>query len=108
MVSNRLKQLILLASGASAAQNVVYWGQNGGGTVENNDLSTYCTSTSGIDILVLAFLCTRASFLFSSFLPKLKNIGSQPPAVQKGFSTRTYKLGMVQLVSCAHTRVLSC
>ncbi|KAI4859400.1 putative endochitinase CHI2 [Hypoxylon rubiginosum] len=41
---------------ASGAQNVVYWGQNGGGTIENNDLSTYCTSTSGIDIIVLAFL----------------------------------------------------
>lgn len=41
---------------ASGAQNVVYWGQNGGGTVENNDLSTYCTSTAGIDIIVLAFL----------------------------------------------------
>ncbi|KAI1774215.1 putative endochitinase CHI2 [Hypoxylon cercidicola] len=41
---------------APGAQNVVYWGQNGGGTIENNDLSTYCTSTSGIDIIVLAFL----------------------------------------------------
>ena len=41
---------------ASGAQNVVYWGQNGGGTIENNDLSAYCNSTSGIDILVLAFL----------------------------------------------------
>jgi Chitinase len=41
---------------ASGAQNVVYWGQNGGGTVENNDLSTYCTSTAGIDVIVLAFL----------------------------------------------------
>jgi chitinase len=41
---------------ASGGQNVVYWGQNGGGTVENNDLSTYCTSASGIDIIVLAFL----------------------------------------------------
>jgi chitinase len=38
------------------AQNVVYWGQNGGGIVENNDLSVYCTSTSGVDIIVLAFL----------------------------------------------------
>ncbi|KAF2153628.1 glycoside hydrolase family 18 protein, partial [Myriangium duriaei CBS 260.36] len=36
--------------------NVVYWGQNGGGTLENNDLSTYCISTSGIDVVVLAFL----------------------------------------------------
>ncbi|TVY15023.1 Endochitinase 2 [Lachnellula arida] len=41
---------------ASGAQNVVYWGQNGGGTIENNDLSTYCTSTSGIDIIVISFL----------------------------------------------------
>jgi len=40
----------------TSAQNVVYWGQNGGGTVENNDLSAYCTSTSGIDVIVLAFL----------------------------------------------------
>ena len=41
---------------APGAQTVVYWGQNGGGTIENNDLSTYCTSASGIDIIVLAFL----------------------------------------------------
>ena len=41
---------------APGAQNVVYWGQNGGGTIENNDLSSYCTSTSGINIIVLAFL----------------------------------------------------
>ncbi|GFF38023.1 endochitinase [Aspergillus udagawae] len=45
-----------MSSRASGAQNVVYWGQNGGGTVENNDLAAYCTSTSGIDIIVLAFL----------------------------------------------------
>lgn len=45
-----------LSSRASGAQNVVYWGQNGGGTVENNDLASYCTSTSGIDIIVLSFL----------------------------------------------------
>ena len=38
------------------AKTTVYWGQNGGGTIENNDLSAYCTATSGIDILVLAFL----------------------------------------------------
>ncbi|KAI1132326.1 putative endochitinase CHI2 [Nemania abortiva] len=41
---------------SSGAQNVVYWGQNGGGTIENNDLSAYCTSDAGIDILVLSFL----------------------------------------------------
>ncbi|OAQ83479.1 chitinase 3 precursor [Purpureocillium lilacinum] len=41
---------------ASGAQNVVYWGQNGGGTVENNDLASYCQPDSGIDVLVLAFL----------------------------------------------------
>lgn len=59
----------LMASAVSAAppaplssrqtaggQNAVYWGQNGGGTVENNDLSSYCTTTSGIDIIILAFL----------------------------------------------------
>lgn len=66
MVSTRLmKHLLFLASGASAAQNVVYWGQNGGGTVENNDLSAYCTSTAGIDILVLAFLCMTSCSLTS-------------------------------------------
>ncbi|KAI0466402.1 putative endochitinase CHI2 [Xylaria cf. heliscus] len=41
---------------SSGPQNVVYWGQNGGGTIENNDLSTYCTADAGIDILVLSFL----------------------------------------------------
>ncbi|KAM0254695.1 hypothetical protein ACHAQJ_006546 [Trichoderma viride] len=54
----------LMATAALAAphrrqatgQNVVYWGQNGGNVVENNDLSTYCTADSGIDIIVLAFL----------------------------------------------------
>lgn len=57
-----LATLLPLAGVVSAVgQNVVYWGQNGGGTIENNDLSTYCTSTSGIDILVLAFLCKSFS-----------------------------------------------
>lgn len=37
-------------------QNVVYWGQNGGNAVENDDLATYCTPSSGIDIIVLSFL----------------------------------------------------
>ncbi|QKX55338.1 uncharacterized protein TRUGW13939_02430 [Talaromyces rugulosus] len=37
-------------------QTVVYWGQNGGGTEENNDLSAYCTASQGIDIIVLSFL----------------------------------------------------
>jgi chitinase len=46
-----------LSQRASASGlNVVYWGQNGGGIVENNDLGAYCTSASGIDIIVLAFL----------------------------------------------------
>lgn len=40
----------------ASGENVVYWGQNGGGTIENNDLSAYCTPNSGIDVLVLAFL----------------------------------------------------
>ncbi|KAI1364640.1 class III chitinase ChiA2 [Xylaria arbuscula] len=39
-----------------SARTVVYWGQNGGGTIENNDLSAYCTADAGIDIIVLAFL----------------------------------------------------
>lgn len=46
----------MLPRDTASGLNVVYWGQNGGGTIENNDLSTYCTDTSGIDILVLAFL----------------------------------------------------
>ncbi|GAM86979.1 hypothetical protein ANO11243_050000 [Dothideomycetidae sp. 11243] len=41
---------------ATGGLNVVYWGQNGGSTVENNDLASYCSSTAGIDIVVLAFL----------------------------------------------------
>ena len=44
------------ATAQEGQQNVVYWGQNGGGTIENNDLSAYCTSTSGIDVIVLSFL----------------------------------------------------
>ncbi|EED13592.1 class III chitinase ChiA2 [Talaromyces stipitatus ATCC 10500] len=35
---------------------VVYWGQNAAAASENNDLSTYCTTDSGIDIVVLSFL----------------------------------------------------
>ncbi|KAJ3497088.1 hypothetical protein NLG97_g2162 [Lecanicillium saksenae] len=46
----------LAARQAPGAQNVVYWGQNGGGTIENNDLSYYCQSNSGIDVIVLSFL----------------------------------------------------
>ncbi|KAI3328985.1 carbohydrate-binding module family 1 protein [Xylariaceae sp. AK1471] len=45
-----------LKTRATGYQNVVYWGQNGGGTIENNDLSAYCTADAGIDIIVLAFL----------------------------------------------------
>ncbi|EED15914.1 chitinase 3 precursor, putative [Talaromyces stipitatus ATCC 10500] len=40
----------------STGQNVVYWGQNGGGIIENPDLAAYCTGSEGIDIIVLAFL----------------------------------------------------
>ncbi|MCJ1444300.1 MAG: hypothetical protein MMC23_004801 [Stictis urceolatum] len=41
---------------AGAFQNVVYWGQNGGGTIENDDMGTYCTQEAGIDVIVMAFL----------------------------------------------------
>ena len=40
----------------SSGQVVVYWGQNGGGTLENTDLSAYCSGSAGVDIVVLAFL----------------------------------------------------
>ncbi|KAI1172353.1 class III chitinase ChiA2 [Nemania sp. FL0916] len=40
----------------SSGETVVYWGQNGGGTIENNDLSAYCSPSAGVDIIVLAFL----------------------------------------------------
>ena len=55
-----------LALRQSDALNVVYWGQNGGGTIENNDLSAYCTSSSGIDVLVLAFLYEYGNVSISS------------------------------------------
>jgi chitinase len=44
------------ANSTSSSQTVVYWGQNGSGATENNDLSTYCTADSGIDVIVLSFL----------------------------------------------------
>jgi chitinase len=37
-------------------QNAIYWGQNGGSTIEDNDLAMYCVPAAGIDIIVLAFL----------------------------------------------------
>jgi chitinase len=46
----------LSARQSASGLNVVYWGQNGGGTVENNNLAAYCISNSGIDVIVLAFL----------------------------------------------------
>lgn len=51
-VARAIPQPLSSRQAASSAQNVVYWGQDS----ENNDLSAYCTSTSGIDILVLSFL----------------------------------------------------
>ncbi|CAI7627436.1 unnamed protein product [Penicillium pancosmium] len=45
-----------IASSPYIPQTVVYWGQNGGNTVENDDLSAYCSSTAGVDVIVLAFL----------------------------------------------------
>ncbi|KYK57284.1 class III chitinase ChiA2 [Drechmeria coniospora] len=41
---------------STRGQNVLYWGQNGGGARENNDLSSYCTDSSGVDIVILSFL----------------------------------------------------
>lgn len=41
------------ANSTSSSQTVVYWGQ---GSNENNDLSSYCTADSGVDVVVLAFL----------------------------------------------------
>ncbi|KAI1158501.1 glycoside hydrolase family 18 protein [Nemania serpens] len=49
-------RLLFLLAGLVAAIPLVYWGQNGGGTVESNDLSAYCTSAAGIDVILLAFL----------------------------------------------------
>ncbi|RAO72610.1 uncharacterized protein BHQ10_008622 [Talaromyces amestolkiae] len=37
----------------TSAETVVYWGQNSN---ENADLSAYCSSTAGIDVIILAFL----------------------------------------------------
>ncbi|KFG77460.1 Subgroup B chitinase B5 [Metarhizium anisopliae] len=37
-------------------QSVAYWGQNGGGILENNDLAHYCSNGAGIDVVVLSFL----------------------------------------------------
>lgn len=45
-----------LAPRQASGETVVYWGQNGGGTIENNDLSAYCGSDAGVDIVVLSFL----------------------------------------------------
>ncbi|KAL6892305.1 glycoside hydrolase family 18 protein [Trichoderma evansii] len=38
---------------ASGYQNAVYWGATG---KQNDNLASYCTSTAGIDILILSFL----------------------------------------------------
>jgi chitinase len=56
MASAALAAPYTLSSRAASGQNVVCWGQNGGGTIENNNLAAYCTSASSIDIIVLAFL----------------------------------------------------
>lgn len=59
----------------STGQNVVYWGQNGGGTIENNDLSTYCTAEAGIDIIGMyshsAVRIDRTSGLVTQTLMKI-------------------------------------
>lgn len=54
----------------SRLQNVVYWGQNGGNIVENDNLTEYCALASGINIIVLAFLyglSQDTGILFGSF-----------------------------------------
>ncbi|EED22748.1 chitinase 3 precursor, putative [Talaromyces stipitatus ATCC 10500] len=66
-ISSALINLVLAASVVDGAPHklqtrspggevVVYWGQNAAAASENNDLSTYCTADSGINIVVLAFL----------------------------------------------------
>lgn len=45
-----------LTINSSLPQTVIYWGQNGGNSVENDDLSAYCSSSAGVDVIVLAFL----------------------------------------------------
>ncbi|KUL81789.1 hypothetical protein ZTR_09339 [Talaromyces verruculosus] len=45
-----------LKARAPSGEVVVYWGQNAAAASENNDLSTYCAASSGIDIIVLTFL----------------------------------------------------
>ena len=45
----------LTGTAPDSAQNVVYWGQHGGGVPEN-ELAAFCTREAGIDIIVLAFL----------------------------------------------------
>ncbi|KAH8699059.1 class III chitinase ChiA2 [Talaromyces proteolyticus] len=44
------------SNSTSTPQTVVYWGTNGAGATENNDLSTYCENNAGIDVIVLSFL----------------------------------------------------
>jgi chitinase len=58
LASSALAKPVTLAArnSSSTGQSVVYWGQNGGSAVENNDLTAYCGADSGIDILVLSFL----------------------------------------------------
>lgn len=45
-----------LQTRAPGGEVAVYWGQNAAAASESNNLSTYCTSRSGIDIIILAFL----------------------------------------------------
>ncbi|KAI1824015.1 putative endochitinase CHI2 [Xylaria intraflava] len=56
MPTNSLSSLAIQSRASKGPMTVVYWGQNGGGTVENNDLSAYCSNNADIDILVLSFL----------------------------------------------------
>ena len=53
IASTILAGLGLASVAAAAGQNVVYWGATNN---ESNDLTTYCSASAGIDILVLSFL----------------------------------------------------
>lgn len=90
------------------ALNVVYWGQNGGGTIENNDLSAYCTATSDIDVLVLSSLwqwsngATAMGGSFGQSVCPLSSPGSRSTC------SNNWVVWSYQLRSTPELRCLSC